>query len=145
MKIALVQINPIIGDFAHNSRKIYDACCAALKEGCKLIIFPELALSGYPPYDLLERPAYLAAHDQALLELCSKLPDIDLLIGCIERRITESGGKKLYNSGFLSNGVLLCNGSKSNYCPPMMSLMKNAGSNREIRLLLLNVAVCISG
>jgi len=108
MKIALVQINPIIGDFAHNSRKIYDACCAALKEGCKLIIFPELALSGYPPYDLLERPAYLAAHDQALLELCSKLPDIDLLIGCIERRITESGGKKLYNSGFfIQRGVVV--------------------------------------
>ncbi len=100
MKIALVQINPVIGDFAYNSRKVYNACCKALKRGCKLVVLPELALSGYPPYDLLERPAYLAAHDLALQDLCSSLPDIDILLGCIERRPADSGGKKLYNSCF---------------------------------------------
>lgn len=100
MKIALVQTNPIIGDFSRNSRKILDACREAQERGCQLIIFPELSLSGYPPYDLLERPAYLAAHDQALLQLCSTLPDIDVLLGCIERRAETGRGKRLYNSGF---------------------------------------------
>lgn len=101
MKIALVQINPVIGDFSRNSRKILDACHEAQESGCELIIFPELSLSGYPPYDLLERPAYLAAHDQALEHLCSALPEIDVLLGCIEKRVGKGYGKKLYNSGFL--------------------------------------------
>ena len=101
MKIALVQINPVIGDFAVNSQKILDTCHDALKKGCVLVIFPELALSGYPPYDLLERPAYLAAHDKALEKLCKELPDIDILIGCIEMRPVKGSGKKLYNSAFL--------------------------------------------
>lgn len=100
MKIALVQINPVIGDFAENSRKILDGCREALKKGCGLVIFPELALSGYPPHDLLERPAFLAAHDQALSRLCSGLPEIDVLIGCIEKRGPAKSGKRLYNSGF---------------------------------------------
>ena len=101
MKIALVQINPVIGDFTENSQKILNACHDALKKGCTLVIFPELALSGYPPHDLLERPAYLAAHDQALDKLCTELPKIDILIGCIERRVLKGSGKRLYNSAFL--------------------------------------------
>ncbi len=101
MKIALVQINPVIGDFSYNSRKILDACHEAVEKDCGLVVFPELALSGYPPHDLLERPAFLDGHDQALLQLCSELPNIDVLIGCIEQRSPKSSGKKLYNSAFL--------------------------------------------
>ncbi|MEN8198920.1 MAG: nitrilase-related carbon-nitrogen hydrolase, partial [Thermodesulfobacteriota bacterium] len=101
MKIALVQINPVIGDFSLNSGKIVDACRKAAEKDCGLVIFPELALSGYPPHDLLERPAFLAAHDQALAGLCAELPAIDVLLGCIEQRTGESGGKRLYNSAFL--------------------------------------------
>jgi NAD+ synthase (glutamine-hydrolysing) len=108
MKIALVQINPVIGDFSENSRKILDSCCEALEKGCGLVIFPELALSGYPPHDLLEMDAFLAGHDQALFRLCSELPEIDVLIGCIERRDPEKSGKKLYNSGFfIRNGSII--------------------------------------
>jgi NAD+ synthetase len=101
MKIALVQINPVIGDFTYNCQKILDACCEAVEKECSLVIFPELALSGYPPHDLLERPAFLAAHDHALEKLCADLPDIDVLLGCIEQRGGQSSGKKLYNSAFL--------------------------------------------
>ncbi len=109
MKIALVQINPVIGDFARNGRKIIEACRKAVKNNCGLAVFPELALSGYPPHDLLERPAFLAAHDQALASLCAELPDIDVLIGCIEQRSTlQSSGKKLYNSAFfIDHGTIV--------------------------------------
>lgn len=101
MKIALVQINPVIGDFASNSQKIINACRKAAEKNCGLAVFPELALSGYPPHDLLERPAFLVAHDQALARLCAELPDIDVLLGCIQQRTGQSSGKKLYNSAFL--------------------------------------------
>ncbi len=108
MKIALIQTNPVIGDFTGNSRKIVDGCREAVKQGCGLVIFPELALSGYPPHDLLERPAFLDTHDQTLLELCGTLPAIDVLIGCIEQRSVGSSGKKLYNSAFLiRNGSIV--------------------------------------
>ncbi|MBU1140652.1 MAG: NAD+ synthase [Proteobacteria bacterium] len=101
MKIALVQINPVIGDFGVNSRKILEASLKAEKAKCGLVVFPELVLSGYPPQDLLERPAFLAAHDRALAQLCRELPDLDVLIGCIEQRHQPQGGKRLYNSAVL--------------------------------------------
>ena len=101
MKIALVQINPVIGDFPHNCQKILDASLDAVQKECSLVIFPELAVSGYPPHDLLEHSAFLDEHDQALLKLCRKLPNIDVLIGCIEQRSTHGSGKKLHNSAFL--------------------------------------------
>lgn len=108
MKIALLQLNPIIGDFSHNSLKILNACESAVAAGCGLIVFPELVLSGYPPHDLLEHSAFLQAHDQALATLCDKLPAIDVLMGCIEQRQTEGWGKKLYNSAFfIKNGKVL--------------------------------------
>lgn len=108
MKIALLQINPIIGDFSHNSMKILDACEKAAAAGCGLVIFPELVLSGYPPQDLLESPAFLQAHDNALATLCTKLPAIDVLLGCIEQRQSEGCGKRLYNSAFcIQNGSIV--------------------------------------
>ncbi len=108
MKIALIQINPIIGDFAYNRSKILTACEEASLAGCGLVVLPELALSGYPPHDLLERAAFLAAHDQALADLCEALPEIDLLLGCIEQRPGGSTGKKLYNSAFfIQDGVVV--------------------------------------
>ncbi len=107
MKIALVQINPVIGDFAGNSRKILDACRGACEKNCGLVVFPELALSGYPPCDLLERPSFLADHDRALADLLSRLPDIDVLLGCIELRSRAKTGKKLHNSAFFIHNAVV--------------------------------------
>jgi NAD+ synthase (glutamine-hydrolysing) len=97
VKIALVQVNPIIGDFAGNSDTIVAWAEKAWRLGCKLVIFPEMALSGYPPQDLLERQSFLADHESALTALMLRLPDLDVMIGCIERRHGDRG-KPLYNS-----------------------------------------------
>jgi len=101
MKIALIQINPVIGDFSRNCEKILDACRDAAQKECSLVVFPELVVSGYPPHDLLEHAAFLDAHDQAVAVLCEQLPAIDVLLGCIEQRKNPGSGKKLYNSAFL--------------------------------------------
>lgn len=100
MKIALVQINPIIGDFAGNGEKIISYTKMAKNAGCGLVIFPELALCGYPPKDLLERRAFLVDHDATLNGLVREIDGIGVILGGLTR---HSGlfGKPLHNSAFL--------------------------------------------
>ncbi|MDP3694663.1 MAG: nitrilase-related carbon-nitrogen hydrolase, partial [Desulfocapsaceae bacterium] len=97
MKIALVQINPVIGDFAENCHAIVLAAEQALTQGCELAIFPEMAVSGYPPQDLLERKSFLENHDRAVVQLVSDLPPLAVMFGCLEQR-QGLPGKPLYNS-----------------------------------------------
>ena len=97
MKIALSQLNPLIGDFAGNAEKIIRSAEEAYQQGCSLVVFPEMALSGYPPQDLLERDSFLTDHQAALEMLISRLPALDVLMGCFEKR-NEGQGKRLYNS-----------------------------------------------
>src|SRR6185503_11415731 len=61
VKIALGQINPTIGDFEGNRKLVLEAVAAAEARGAELALFPELALSGYPPKDLLERTSFVEA------------------------------------------------------------------------------------
>ena len=72
-RIALAQLNVTVGDFAGNVAKIVAAARAAHNDGAKLLIAPELALSGYPPEDLLLRPAFYAASAAALADLAGQL------------------------------------------------------------------------
>jgi len=112
MKIALVQINPVIGDFLYNSAKIISWADKAREAGCDLAVFPELALCGYPPQDLLEGPAFLAAHDKALQYLITGISGIGVICGHLEKH-TDSTGKPLHNSASLIvNGKLLFTAQK---------------------------------
>lgn len=101
MDIALVQINPVIGDFEKNCDKIKLWSEKAKARGCDLVIFPELAVSGYPPQDLLERKSFLVAHDAAISSLLAELPDLDVMFGCFERRDGKNG-KGLFNSAVVA-------------------------------------------
>lgn len=67
--IALAQINPVVGDLSGNAKLIRDAAEVAHRAGAKLLITPELALTGYPPEDLLLRPAFIEAAADALDQL----------------------------------------------------------------------------
>jgi NAD+ synthetase len=112
MKIALVQINPHIGNFNYNCGKIAQAASQAKAEGCELVIFPELAISGYPPQDLLERPSFINDHEQALSDLIKKIKGIGVIVGAITRH-TEKTGKALHNSCLLfENGMVLARAHK---------------------------------
>ena len=102
MKIALIQLNPIIGDFDYNCEKINRYADRAASAGCELAVFPELAVSGYPPLDLLERSSFIADHQAAVDALIEKLPPISVMFGCFER-CPEPTGKPLYNSVYVVN------------------------------------------
>ncbi len=103
MKIALVQINPVIGDFDQNLAVVGKQMDAAAQAGCDLAVFPELTLCGYPPQDLLERSSFLDAHDRAMDRLIYRVGEMGVVVGAIERR--QGPGKPLYNSAlFLHRG-----------------------------------------
>ncbi|WAS53466.1 NAD+ synthase [Burkholderia ambifaria] len=76
-RLALAQINVTVGDFAGNVARIVAAARAAHNDGAQLMVAPELALSGYPPEDLLLRPAFYAAAAAALDTLADALRPFD--------------------------------------------------------------------
>jgi NAD+ synthase (glutamine-hydrolysing) len=69
VKIALAQINPTVGDFAGNTKKILEYATRAGEMGAGLVVFPELAVCGYPPADFLEKAAFVARAEQVVIEL----------------------------------------------------------------------------
>jgi len=71
MHIALAQINLTLGDFEGNHQKILDYCTNADKDGADIVVFPELAISGYNPEDLVSRPAFVATSKRWLDKLVS--------------------------------------------------------------------------
>ena len=77
MKVALAQINATVGDLAGNVRLLAAAARRAHVQGASLVVAPELALSGYPPEDLLLRPAFMRACADALNGLAAELADCE--------------------------------------------------------------------
>jgi len=73
MKIALAQINATVGDLEGNARRIVNAARRAYGQGARLVVAPELALTGYPPEDLLLRPAFMQACAEALQGMAREL------------------------------------------------------------------------
>ncbi len=102
MKIALAQIDPTVGDFSGNTAKIIEFTRRAQQGGADLVVFPELAICGYPPADLLEKPAFVARCGEAICEVAratAKDP-----IGVIAGYVTAAehgAGKHVMNSAAL--------------------------------------------
>ncbi|WP_433965666.1 NAD+ synthase [Tunturiibacter gelidiferens] len=69
MKIALAQINPTVGDFAGNAKKILEYAARAETLAVGLVVFPELAVCGYPPADLLEKASFVARAEEVVAEV----------------------------------------------------------------------------
>ncbi len=82
LRIALGQINSVVGDVAGNADRILAAAVRARDSlGCHLVVFPELALTGYPPEDLLLRPGFLRYAERELERLRAAVAGIDVLVG----------------------------------------------------------------
>ncbi|MDT7856475.1 NAD+ synthase [Rubrivirga sp. S365] len=104
MRIALCQINPTVGDLAGNVQRVLRDARRASRAGADLAVFPELCVTGYPPQDLLDRPAFLDDVDDAVALLAREAPDgLALLVGAPVRNETPVG-KRLFNSALLLAG-----------------------------------------
>lgn len=103
MKIALGQINTTIGDFSGNSAKIIDYSRQARDAGAHVILFPELAVCGYPPRDLVEKPSFVQGNLEALDAIRTAVPDITIITGVVTKA-SASTGKSVMNSAVVLQG-----------------------------------------
>jgi NAD+ synthase (glutamine-hydrolysing) len=81
VRLALAQINSVVGDLDGNRDRILAGLAEARRAGAQLVLFPELAVTGYPPEDLLLRPSFIRAAERTLQELAAETRDLVALIG----------------------------------------------------------------
>jgi NAD+ synthase (glutamine-hydrolysing) len=106
VKIALGQINPTIGDFTGNSKKIIESARQAHVQGAEMVLFPELAVCGYPPRDLLEKPDFIARNQQVVDEIARAVPHITVVCGFVSPAKVETGKSVMNSAAVLRDGAV---------------------------------------
>lgn len=132
LKIALAQINLLVGGVAANCHKIIATAQQARDEyGADLVVFPELTITSYPPEDLLLRPDFIAASAHALADIAHQVQGIDIVLG-----FPEPTAHGLCNSAaVLRAGAVLCVYRKN--------LLPNYGVFDEQRYFVAGQEVCL--
>lgn len=113
MKIAIAQINTTVGDFDGNTEKITEAWQRADEAGADLVVFPELALCGYPPRDLLFKPAFLKDNEAALKRLAKRGGKAVAVVGFASENETSSGRPARNSAAVIQNGEVIAVRHKS--------------------------------
>jgi len=106
VKIALGQINPTVGDFQGNRRKIVDNAHRARQAGAGLILFPELSICGYPPRDLVERPSFVAHNRDSMEQIAAETQGIAVICGLVTPAQAETGKSVMNSAALLKDGKL---------------------------------------
>ena len=104
MKVALAQINTTVGDLAGNEAKILAAYARGVAAGANLVLLPELALTGYPPRDLVLNGAFVAKNIESLERLARQTGPAALVTGFIGRNEVQPGRKATNAIALLQNG-----------------------------------------
>jgi NAD+ synthase (glutamine-hydrolysing) len=98
LRVGAAQIDTVVGDLEGNLRLAFDAYEAAEAEGCDLVVFPELTITGYPPEDLLLRPAFVAQAAETLDKFAARTGHCAAVVGYPEP------GRDLYNAAAVCAG-----------------------------------------
>ena len=106
MKIALGQINTTVGDFSGNAAKITEYAHRAKAEGAGLILFPELAICGYPPRDLVDRPAFVARNRETAERIAVETSGIAVICGVVTPSGTDAGKTVMNSAALLMDGKI---------------------------------------
>lgn len=106
MKIALAQLNYIVGSFDYNTGRILDAITSARRSGADLVVFSELSVCGYPPRDFLEFADFISSSTEAVGKIAAECRGIAAIVGAPSMNPGRKG-KPLYNTAyFLSEGKI---------------------------------------
>lgn len=113
MKIGLAQINTTVGDLSGNKTRILDAYHNLVEQGADLIVFPELAVCGYPPRDLLLKSRFADDAQKTLESIAKEISGVPSLIGCLEIASSDQKGRPLYNAvAWCESGAIQTYGRK---------------------------------
>lgn len=93
MKVALAQLNLIVGDISGNTRRIQEAIAEADSREAQVVVLPELAVTGYPPEDLLNRRSFISANEDAMRSIAKSTGNVLAVVGFV-----EAAGNVLYNA-----------------------------------------------
>jgi NAD+ synthetase len=113
MKIALAQLNPTVGDLAGNADKILAAYRQGVDAGVEIVVCPELAVTGYPPRDLLLRKDFVAKNLETLHRLAAATGKVGLLVGHVGENAKRPGREVTNSVALLQDGKILATRSKT--------------------------------
>ena len=113
MRVAIAQLNQTVGDIAGNEARILAAYRRGVEASAELVVCPELALTGYPPRDLLLRPAFLKANREALDRLAAATGDTGLLVGFVDDNAVRPGRPVFNAAALLQRGRVVAIRHKS--------------------------------
>jgi NAD+ synthetase len=100
MRIAMAQVNPVVGDIAGNAAKAADCIARARREGAELVVFGELSVVGYPPRDLLRKERFVADNVEAVQRLAGECRGVAALVG-FAQPTPDGRGRPLQNAAAL--------------------------------------------
>jgi NAD+ synthetase len=113
MKIALAQINTTVGDLAGNEARIVAAYRRGVAAGVDVVVLPELAITGYPPRDLLLRTAFIQRNLECLERLAAASGSAGLLVGFVGRNQPRPGREATNAVALLQNGRIVATRTKT--------------------------------
>jgi NAD+ synthase/NAD+ synthase (glutamine-hydrolysing) len=106
VKVALGQINPTVGDFSGNAAKIVEFSRRAQAAGAALVLFPELAVCGYPPRDLVEKPAFVARNREVAEQIAAQTKGIVVVCGLLSPAQADTGKSVMNSAAVLQDGKI---------------------------------------
>ena len=112
MRLGLAQLNPTVGDLADNRRKILESYATLVANGAELVIFPELAVCGYPPRDLLFKRRFVPDVVESLAEIAANVGAVPAIIGTVEPNPTGRGRPFFNSAAFCYRGKVGAVGRK---------------------------------
>lgn len=101
LKIAMAQMNATVGDLDGNTRKILDNMTSARDLGAEVVVFPELAITGYPPEDLLLRPSFIERNRRCLEAIVRESSGMTAVVGFVDRKDDIYNAAAIINDGSL--------------------------------------------
>jgi NAD+ synthetase len=113
MKVALAQINTTVGDVEGNVRKAVAVIHEAAARGAHLVVLPELAISGYPPQDLVERPAFIEANRRGVQRVALAAHGVYAVVGHVGETGGGTGKPAANSASVVRDGQVLCRRDKT--------------------------------
>ena len=104
MRLGLAQLNPTVGDLPGNRRKILEAYAKLVEQGAELVVFPELAVCGYPPRDLLLKRHFVPDVVASLAQIAANIGEVPAVIGTVEANALTTGRPFFNAAAFCHRG-----------------------------------------